>query len=175
MPLLVHCALCIHICKEDGVMHSKSFNCHHFADGCFIPTQGGNANGARCVFPFYYRGEMYQRCTTIRNDNIFWCATTTFYDVDKQWGNCLGIVLVLFIFIWHFGDASHQWIPAYSIPCIFGPWLWILQCLSQLFFEWVPLSLMHEHTFWGWMDIDVYEEFCTMGDIIGTDRTQDYS
>ena len=65
-----------------------------FTDGCFIPTTDGNANGAPCVFPFFYRGVKYWECTTINNENTPWCSTTTYYDVDKQWGNCLGIVII---------------------------------------------------------------------------------
>ena len=75
--------------------------------GCYIPTTGGNADGASCVFPFVYRGNTYQECTTINNQNTLWCSITTFYDVDKRWGNCLGrktyvyITLICIMFYLH--------------------------------------------------------------------------
>uniref|UniRef100_A0A3B3WD82 Fibronectin type-II domain-containing protein n=1 Tax=Poecilia mexicana TaxID=48701 RepID=A0A3B3WD82_9TELE len=40
-------------------------------------TFDGNANGARCVYPFIFHGRMYKSCTTDgRIDGKRWCATT---------------------------------------------------------------------------------------------------
>ncbi|XP_065051247.1 uncharacterized protein LOC135680930 isoform X2 [Rhopilema esculentum] len=52
-----------------------------------IGTFGGNAGGAKCVFPFRYKGKMYSACTKV-NHNKPWCATTANYDKDRKWGNC---------------------------------------------------------------------------------------
>ncbi|RXM96943.1 72 kDa type IV collagenase [Acipenser ruthenus] len=61
-----------------------------------IITVGGNDPGKKCVFPFYYEGYRYIGCTTVNNNNIPWCATTTDYPKDMKWGNCpfTGIVTV---------------------------------------------------------------------------------
>ncbi|KAK1170415.1 matrix metalloproteinase-9-like [Acipenser oxyrinchus oxyrinchus] len=52
-------------------------------------TTGGNANGAMCVFPFVYRGNTYEYCTT---DGWWpshpWCATVSNYDIEPIWGYC---------------------------------------------------------------------------------------
>ncbi|XP_039605446.1 epididymal sperm-binding protein 1-like isoform X2 [Polypterus senegalus] len=54
-----------------------------------IPTTGGNANGAPCVFPFIHQGKSYSYCITYNEDRrLPWCATTSNYDKDKQWGYC---------------------------------------------------------------------------------------
>ncbi|XP_066560184.1 epididymal sperm-binding protein 1 isoform X1 [Amia ocellicauda] len=53
-----------------------------------IVTVGGNDPGKQCVFPFVYEKKMYFECTTINNENIPWCATTSDYTQDKKWGNC---------------------------------------------------------------------------------------
>ena len=52
-----------------------------------VGTFGGNARGANCVFPFKYKGKMYNKCTKV-NHNKLWCSTTADYDKDKKWGNC---------------------------------------------------------------------------------------
>ena len=72
-------------------MNNNTYKGAFITDGCYIPTTGGNANGAACVFPFFYSGDKYWECTEIRNDNTPWCSATTFYDVDRLWGNCLGM------------------------------------------------------------------------------------
>ena len=55
---------------------------------CDNPTVGGNANGACCVFPFIYKDTLYDKCT--RHDHTKqWCSTTSNYDLDGEWGNCL--------------------------------------------------------------------------------------
>nr|AZA36287.1 matrix metalloproteinase 9 [Pampus argenteus] len=52
-------------------------------------TFGGNANGAKCVFPFVFGGDEYNSCTTEgRNDGYRWCATTDNFDKDIKYGFC---------------------------------------------------------------------------------------
>uniref|UniRef100_A0AAY4A822 Fibronectin type-II domain-containing protein n=1 Tax=Denticeps clupeoides TaxID=299321 RepID=A0AAY4A822_9TELE len=51
------------------------------------PTIHGNANGAPCLFPFHYKGNLYTSCT-YADHNALWCATTANYDRDKLWGDC---------------------------------------------------------------------------------------
>lgn len=53
-----------------------------------MKTFAGNANSADCVFPFAYKGQIYETCTTIDNENKPWCATTANYDRDRKWGRC---------------------------------------------------------------------------------------
>lgn len=50
-------------------------------------TKGGTANGAQCVFPFYYKGVAYYNCTTV-DYSVPWCSVTTSY--QKKWGECIG-------------------------------------------------------------------------------------
>ena len=54
-----------------------------------VPTSGGNAGGANCVFPFIYQGQQYWECIVRPAVSDYpWCATTENYDVDGMWGNC---------------------------------------------------------------------------------------
>ena len=55
-------------------------------------TVDGSKVGAKCVFPFKYRGTMYKECTMI-NDNQPWCSTKTdSQDIhvsgQGEWGHC---------------------------------------------------------------------------------------
>ncbi|XP_068120881.1 uncharacterized protein [Hyperolius riggenbachi] len=59
------------------------------ATGNALPTVGGNANGAPCIFPFTYKGIKYYTCTTAgQDDRRLWCATTRNYEHDRKWGFC---------------------------------------------------------------------------------------
>ena len=50
-------------------------------------TCGGTANGAKCVFPFKYKGNIYNSCTKTDHDQL-WCATESVYEINRKWGNC---------------------------------------------------------------------------------------
>ncbi len=59
-----------------------------------VPTRGGNAGGADCVFPFYYDGAYRQYCVTggtVQPSLTPWCATTDNYYVDGEWGECISM------------------------------------------------------------------------------------
>ena len=54
-----------------------------------VPTSGGNAGGANCVFPFIYQGQQYWECIVRPAVSDYpWCATTGNYDENGLWGNC---------------------------------------------------------------------------------------
>uniref|UniRef100_A0A4W6CP42 Matrix metalloproteinase-9 n=1 Tax=Lates calcarifer TaxID=8187 RepID=A0A4W6CP42_LATCA len=60
-----------------------------FCPSELLYTFGGNADGAKCVFPFVFLEEEYDSCTTEgRNDGYRWCATTDNFDQDKKFGFC---------------------------------------------------------------------------------------
>uniref|UniRef100_A0A3P8UH76 Matrix metalloproteinase-9 n=1 Tax=Cynoglossus semilaevis TaxID=244447 RepID=A0A3P8UH76_CYNSE len=60
-----------------------------FCPSEYLYTFGGNANGAKCVFPFVFMGKNYDSCTTEgRSDGYRWCATTENFDNDKAYGFC---------------------------------------------------------------------------------------
>ncbi len=63
---------------------------------CWIPTYGGTAvQQSVCVLPFSYRGVTYTGCTTVDNSGYPWCYTSVNYENDHIWGNCQGIVRIL--------------------------------------------------------------------------------
>ena len=51
-------------------------------------TSGGTDDGAPCTFPYLYNGEMYYECISTNHFQP-WCGTTSNYDADKLWSNCL--------------------------------------------------------------------------------------
>ena len=44
--------------------------------------------GVCCVFPFTYKGQSYDQCTTVNHDRL-WCAIVPNYDKDPKWKNCI--------------------------------------------------------------------------------------
>ncbi|KAM9527920.1 matrix metalloproteinase-9 [Guaruba guarouba] len=60
-----------------------------FCPSELLYTNGGNSDGAPCVFPFVFDGTSYSACTTDgRSDGYRWCATTGNFDQDKKYGFC---------------------------------------------------------------------------------------
>ncbi|XP_033024663.1 epididymal sperm-binding protein 1-like [Lacerta agilis] len=56
---------------------------------CMPKESGGSAFGRACVFPFVYKGQTFDTCTTQDSpDGDFWCATTGNYDQDEKWSYC---------------------------------------------------------------------------------------
>merc|ERR1719189_2853266 len=60
---------------------------------CFVSTlETASSPSRRCVFPFQYRGVLYQRCTSDHSSNgEQWCATSVARDgevVRGEWGDC---------------------------------------------------------------------------------------
>ena len=54
-----------------------------------MQTTGGNSvEGARCIFPFEYKGVRYSKCTDVENDGVLWCGTSS--SAPDLWGNCNG-------------------------------------------------------------------------------------
>jgi len=45
-------------------------------------TSGGNAGGAKCEFPFTYRGTSHTKCIN-EDHTALWC-----YTAGGKWGNC---------------------------------------------------------------------------------------
>ena len=80
--------LCMHI----NIMHTAMFSAWGVFGQQFNPikTDGGNAGGANCVFPFIYQSVSYGSCIT--QGETFskpWCATTSDFDTDRLWGYCV--------------------------------------------------------------------------------------
>ncbi|KAK1802639.1 hypothetical protein P4O66_004284 [Electrophorus voltai] len=51
-------------------------------------TINGNAKGSACTLPFIYKGNTYNTCVEF-NHSTSWCSTTSDYDKDEQWGECV--------------------------------------------------------------------------------------
>merc|ERR1711953_1421156 len=52
-------------------------------------TVSGAVSGVECQFPFVFKGQVYNSCTTAGGFSQPWCATTTnSYYINSQWGNC---------------------------------------------------------------------------------------
>lgn len=87
-------ARCINTCTmgPDGPWcYTTKFNYNRkwgFCDLTVWTTGGNSERGARCVFPFLYKGKLRHTCTTINHDKP-WCATTTTFSRDGKWGDCV--------------------------------------------------------------------------------------
>ncbi|KAG9262769.1 deleted in malignant brain tumors 1 protein-like [Astyanax mexicanus] len=51
-------------------------------------TVNGNSAGAPCAPSWIYNGSSYSSCTTV-NYTKPWCSTTSNYNNDRKWGECL--------------------------------------------------------------------------------------
>ena len=63
------------------------------SEQCFVSTlETSSSPSRRCVFPFQYRGVLYQRCTSDHSTNgAQWCATSVARDgtvITGEWGDC---------------------------------------------------------------------------------------
>ena len=65
-------------CTIPGTGYSNSF------PACSATTHPTK----RCVFPFIFNGKSYHTCTDKQNNGQLWCATTSNYDLDRQWTSC---------------------------------------------------------------------------------------
>merc|ERR1712212_177301 len=54
-------------------------------------TTSGAVSGAECQFPFIYKGQIYNSCTTAGGFSQPWCSTGTNifgFHINSEWGNC---------------------------------------------------------------------------------------
>ena len=56
-----------------------------------IYTYGGNGEGAKCIFPFTFNDTEQTSCISGDGREKPWCAVTTNYTLDGEWGYCIGI------------------------------------------------------------------------------------
>uniref|UniRef100_A0A8C4RS24 Fibronectin type-II domain-containing protein n=1 Tax=Erpetoichthys calabaricus TaxID=27687 RepID=A0A8C4RS24_ERPCA len=54
---------------------------------CEDVYSGNSFDSSSCVFPFIYKGQIYNSCT-MTDYSIPWCATTSNYDKDFLWTTC---------------------------------------------------------------------------------------
>lgn len=52
-----------------------------------VPTCGGNANSAPCMFPFVYKGNQYNHCINEGYGSL-WCLTEQIETPFARWGEC---------------------------------------------------------------------------------------
>jgi len=101
-PLPASCAQSAVECRAswlgDGECDPECFTkgCSYDSGDCQEPApcntvgKEGVGEGAHCVFPFRYRGVLYDSCTTTNND-FAWCSTqisSRGEHVKDQWGKC---------------------------------------------------------------------------------------
>ncbi|XP_062994090.1 epididymal sperm-binding protein 1-like [Elgaria multicarinata webbii] len=68
---------------------TSSYDKNHRWKRCYETEHGGNTNGKPCVFPFVYKGRKFYTCTDENvKPRLFWCATTSNYDKDREWSYC---------------------------------------------------------------------------------------
>ncbi|CAB4002013.1 Matrix metallo ase-9 [Paramuricea clavata] len=59
------------------------------ASNCIHTIGGTVREGSCCHFPFSYNGAQYYHCIlSPKNNERMWCATTPYFEQDKQWGYC---------------------------------------------------------------------------------------
>ena len=58
---------------------------------CFLAAMCNmkTSDGKCCVFPFVYRGQTFNACTSSRASRL-WCSLSPSYDEDRKYGWCRG-------------------------------------------------------------------------------------
>ena len=103
-------------------IESALYNFSNISSGAVVPTVGGTGLNEPCAFPYVYGGENYYQCISTRHGRP-WCGTTTQYDDDELWGNCLSKLwskrfLKMYPFTWLF-ESFWQCIPMIiQVTCI---------------------------------------------------------
>ncbi len=60
-----------------------------FLANCIHTTGGTVREGSCCHFPFSFNGAQYYHCLlSPKNNERMWCATTPYFEQDRQWGYC---------------------------------------------------------------------------------------
>ncbi|KAL9955436.1 hypothetical protein ACROYT_G036764 [Oculina patagonica] len=71
----------------------KGFRAYYDSGDCSVRSYGGNGGGACCVFPFTYKGRLYNECTEEDAESAAlsdpWCSVTDNYDRDRKRGHCV--------------------------------------------------------------------------------------
>ncbi|XP_074663121.1 uncharacterized protein LOC141915470 [Tubulanus polymorphus] len=72
---------------------THNYHLNHTWTYCMEPleigTFGGTGNNRNCSFPFFYKGELYDKCINdTATSDWLWCSVTPDYDVDQAWGYC---------------------------------------------------------------------------------------
>ena len=97
MLLFIYLFVCVPIQREtDRSKYFSTLKCSlrtsesptHFMFVSLVCEQK-TKDGDCCVFPFQFSGEEYTSCTTEGYD-VPWCALTSDYDEDEEWGECEG-------------------------------------------------------------------------------------
>ncbi|KAK2569058.1 G-protein coupled receptor GRL101 [Acropora cervicornis] len=69
----------------------KGFRAYYDSGDCRVRSYGGNGGGACCVFPFTYKGKLFNGCAK-QDDGLssnLWCSVTPNFDRDKKRGFCI--------------------------------------------------------------------------------------
>ena len=77
----------VQILEVDGeiVLHLVQVMCQIESLPCKIRISGcKTVDGDACTFPFTYNGIEYNECTSVANNGVPWCASTS----ASGWGNC---------------------------------------------------------------------------------------
>ncbi|PFX25534.1 G-protein coupled receptor GRL101 [Stylophora pistillata] len=68
----------------------KGFRAYYDSGNCKVRSYGGNGGGACCVFPFTYKGKVYNKCTEEDDTTgLAWCSVTSDYGRDRKRGHCV--------------------------------------------------------------------------------------
>ncbi|XP_074643168.1 CUB and sushi domain-containing protein 3-like [Tubulanus polymorphus] len=71
-------------CPEHEI-YLKTIGCYRFGN----KTENGNSEGAPCVLPFVYNGQLRHGCI-FEAARRPWCSVTPNFDEDYKWGYCSG-------------------------------------------------------------------------------------